>query len=346
MFAALKKIFSRNHEHNRPLPIVIRGEASTETSTEVEINCISWTKVDQTFIEMLLGIKSLFTCEMSDSEKSSLLAIHKQYLQGSMPENRIPRLPGIIPKLMLALRDNSSNARDLAELLSADVVLVSDVIGMANSAYYSRSQTYDSLQQAIVNIGFNGIRQITVSAAMKPILNTSSGHFADIASNHLWDKSMSACLLSDCAAKKLHEDRFHAYLASLTMQSGMTMLSRELDHYFTSETVPSDRAFADQLNHYALEISCLISQQWKFPEAVTSALQEQVDNDDPSKMSKLGTIIFLSDKLAKIHLMTKNGYLKSADTDVTKRMPNAMARVFSDCLNLLEEDSTAMNEST
>jgi HD-like signal output (HDOD) protein len=59
---------------------------------------------------------------------------------------------------MLALRDNSSNARDLAELLSADVVLVSDVIGMANSAYYSRSQTYDSLQQAIVNIGFNGIR--------------------------------------------------------------------------------------------------------------------------------------------------------------------------------------------
>jgi len=338
MFTSLMRLFSRDQTHTRPLPAMIRDEAITGTVAEIEPDCISWTKIDQTFIEMLLGIKSLFTCEMSDSEEASLLAIHEQYLQGSMPENRIPRLPGIIPKLMLALRDSDSSASDLAKLLSADVVLVSDVIRLANSAYYSRSQTYDSLEQAIVNIGFNGIRQITVSAAMKPILNTSSGHFASIATNHLWDKSMSACQVSDCAAKKLHEDRFHAYLASLTMQSGMTMLSRELDNHFTSETVPSDRSFVDQLNRYALEISCLISQQWKFPVAVTAALQEQVDNDDPAEMSRLGAIIFLSDKLAKIHLMTKNGYLKTADTDVTKRMPNAMARVFSDCLNVLDEE--------
>jgi HD-like signal output (HDOD) protein len=173
---------------------------------------------------------------------------------------------------------------------------------------------------------------------MKPVLNTSSGHFASIATGYLWDKSMCAGLISDCAAKNLHEDRFHAYLASLTMQSGMTMLSRELDNHFTSETVPSDREFVDQLNRYALEISCLISQHWKFPAAVTSALQEQVNNDDPSKMSKLGAIIYLSDKLAKIHLLTKKGYLKTVDTDITKRMPPAMARVFSDCLNVIEEE--------
>lgn len=336
MFTTLMKLFNHSSERNRPLPAIIRDEAIAAVETSVD--CISWTKIDQTFTEMLLGIKSLFSGQISKREESALISIHKQYLEGSMPENRIPRLPGIIPKLMLALRDSDSSASDLAELMSGDVVLVSEVIRLANSAYYSRSQFYDSLEQAIVNIGFNGIRQIIVGAAMKPILNSSSGHFASIASNRLWDKSMYAGMISDCAAKKLHQDRFHAYLASLTMQSGMTMLSRELDNYFTSETVPSDRQFVDQLNHYALEVSCLISQRWKFPKAVTSALQEQLRHDDPSKMSKLGAIIFLSDKLAKIQLLTKKGYLKTAHTDITKRMQTGMAHVFSECMYVFDEE--------
>ncbi len=336
MFTILKKIFSGKTYAAKPSAIIM--ESAATTTIEKNEDRAHWQQIDQTFTEMLLGVKSLVSGQISDHERSALATMHKQYLQTSLPEHLVPRLPAVIPKLMLALRDSDSNASDLADLLSGDVVLVSEVIQLANSAYYSRSQFYDSLEQAIVNIGFSGIRQIIVSAAMKPILNASSGHFNNIASTHLWDKSMYAGQLSDCAAKKLREDRFHAYLASLTMQSGMTMLNRELDKHFSPENAPRDRQFVDAMNCYALEISARISQQWQFPEAVSDALREQLATDDVAKMSKLGAIIFLADKQAKTKLLVKNGYLKTFDTDLTKHMPASMKTVFNDCEKQLDSN--------
>jgi len=334
MLTTLKKIFSGKTDAAKSSAVIMENAASI--TVEKNEDNANWLLIDQTFSEMLLGVNSLVSEQISDLERSSLAAIHEKYLQNEMPKQLVPRLPAVIPKLMLALRDSDSNASDLAELLSGDVVLVSEVIQLANSAYYSRSQFYDSLEQAIVNIGFSGIRQIIVSAAMKPILNASSGHFTNIANDYLWEKSMYAGQLGDCAAKKMREDQFHAYLASLTMQSGTTMLNRELDKYFNRENAPRDRQFVDTLNRYALEISARISEQWQFPEAVSKALREQVRMNDVSKMSKLGTIIFLSDKLAKTKLLRKKGYLKKMDADLTKYMPDGMGTVFSDCEKLLD----------
>ncbi len=343
MLTTLKKIFSSRTETIEPTLASLNDAPAI--STENSDDSAYWQHIDQTFIEMLLGVKSLVNGQISDLEKSSLAAMHKQYLQNKLPEHLVPRLPAVIPKLMLALRDSDSNASDLAELLAGDVVLVNEVIQLANSAYYSRSQFYDSLEQAIVNIGFSGIRQIIVSAAMKPIFNASSGHFSSIANNYLWDKSLYGGQISDCAAKKMREDRFHAYLASLTMQSGMTMLSRELDKYFSPDNAPRDQQFVDALNCYALEISARISEQWQFPQAVSGALREQLATDNVSKMSKLGGIIFLADKLAKTKLLLKNGYLKTFDTDLIGRMLAGMDAVFIDCEKQLDNsaNSTTMD---
>ncbi len=337
MLTSLKKIFTSKTEVFEPT-LAILDEVSPVT-TENSENSAHWQLIDQHFIEMLLGVKSLVSGQISKREKSALATIHKQYLRGTLPEHLVPRLPAVIPKLMLALRSSDSNATDLAELLAGDVVLVREVIQLANSAYYSRSQFYDSLEQAIVNIGFSGIRQIIVSAAMKPILNASSGHFSNIASGYLWDKSLYAGQISDCAAKKMREDQFHAYLASLTMQSGMTMLSREIDKHFSHEHAPRDRQFVDAMNCYSLEISVRISRQWQFPEAVSGALQEQLATDDIAKMSKLGAIIFLADKLAKTKILVRNGYLKTFDTDLAKRMPAGMDSIFSDCEKQLDANA-------
>lgn len=333
MLTTLKKLLGNGSKNGKFLPAIPEDVFTTVESAD---DCVSWTVIEQTFSEMLLGGKPLVSGKMPQHEKTALVSMHEQYLQSPIPENLVPRLPAVIPKIMLAMHDSETSATDLAGLLSGDIVLVGQVIQLANSAYYSRSQFYESLEQAIVNIGFDGIRQIIISAALKPILSTSSGHFNRIASTYLWDKSVHAGMLSDCAATKLREDRFHAYLASLTMQSGITMLSRELDKYFTSENVPQDRQFVDKLNHYAVKISARISEQWQFPEAVTNALSEQAATDDPSKMSKLGAIIFLSDKLSKTRLLSRNGYLKTFDTDITKRMPAGMDCVFNHCIKNID----------
>ena len=336
MFASIIKLFHNDTAAVKPPPTLPHKNNTVVMEDENNKDGISWLEIDRTFSEMLLGVKSLVTGPMDKREKLALKAIKKQFLKNEMPENLVPRLPAIVPKLMLAIRSKNSNVSDLAELLASDAVLVKEVLRLANSVFYRRSQVYYSLEQAIVNIGFKGIRQLIISAAMKPLLNTYTGHFFNSANDHLWHQNLYAGLLSDCVTKKTCEDQFHAYLANLTLHSCMTILSRELDNHFDSDDAPGSIKFVDKLNRYALAISVRISEQWQFPDAVSSILREQVTFNGPLEMSKLAAIIHLSDKLSKLHLLLKNDYMKEFSHDVSHLMPDGLDDVFNDCLKVID----------
>jgi len=330
MLGKLIEFFNKNTQETAPVQVDVHDKVIA-IDEDVNNFFISWTEVEQSFTGMLLGVNSLIDVPMSKDEKLSLESINKQYIHNDSTEYQVPRLPAVIPKVLQALRDKKTDTNGLAKILSADMVLVSEVLRLANSVYYSRSRVYDSLEQAIVNIGFNGIRQLIVSAALKPILSSQSGHFSDITNRYLWDKSMNTGLLSDCVASTLGENRFHAYLAGLVVSSGMTVLSKEFDKCFDDNEVPNNRLFIDEVSRYTYKVSVGISKQWQFPEPVTNALQEQVDYDNPLEMSTLGRITYLSDKLVKISLLMANGHLDTFDGDVSKLIKGDMHDVYMHC---------------
>lgn len=310
MFKRLRRLFTGVTE--APL---VTTEAHDDESRPVVTEpdkTASRSEIDRAFTGMLLGVNALVDDPLSTTEKSFLDSVHDRFLRKTMPEYLIPRLPAVIPKVMLALRAEETDVAGLANILSGDMVLVGEVIRLANSPYYRRTRELESLDQAIINIGFNGIRQMIISASLKPILSTGSGHLIGASGSRLWSASMDAGLLSDCVAKRLGVDRFHAYLAGLIGLSGMAVLIKELDHYFTGQA-PRNRQFIDRLNRYVQEISAGISEQWDLPGPVSSALREQISCDDPMTCSMPGRICYLSDKQAKVRILKANGYLEAFD---------------------------------
>jgi HD-like signal output (HDOD) protein len=336
MLGKLIELFSKGGDTDVPVQLA-HCDIIIDTDDHVSCND-SWTKIDQAFTGMMLGVNSLVDSPMSKVQKVSLDSIYDQYLKNAMPEYLVPRLPAVIPKIMMALRDKDMDVSSLAKVLSGDMALVGEVIRLANSAYYSRSRVYESLEQAICNIGFNGIRQLILSASLKPILSSETGHFTRISSRYLWDKSMYAGLLSDRVAKALGEDRFQAYLAGLTVQSGMTVLAKELDKNFCIMGAPHNRPYIDNLNRYVYEVSVRISKQWQFPEEVTHAISEQVTCKNPMTMSNLGQITYLSDKLAKLRLLVSNGHIEPFAGDVSKLIKGDMHDVYALCQKQLNVD--------
>lgn len=329
MLGKLIEFFSRGRDTFAPEQLA-DFEKAIETNNHVGSED-SWNEVEQSFTGMMLGVNSLVDGPVSKIQKMSLDSIHDHYLKNDIPEYLVPRLPAVMPKVMMALRDKEMDANGLASVLSGDMSLVGDVIRLANSAYYRRSRAYESLEQAICNIGFNGIRQLILSASLKPILSSESGHFVRISSSYLWDKSMYAGLLSDRAAKALGENRFHAYLAGLSMQAGMAVLAKELDKNFGIMDAPRNREYIDDLNHYIYDISARICKQWQFPEEVINAISEQATCKNPLAMSKLGQITYLSDKLAKVRSLVSNGYMESHDSDISKLIKGDMRDVYILC---------------
>ncbi|MGB5396753.1 MAG: HDOD domain-containing protein [Gammaproteobacteria bacterium] len=286
-------------------------------------------EIEQSFTGLLLGVHSLDDSPMSSFEKSFLASAKKIYLGDDMPEALLPRLPMVVPRAMQALRDSNTDAGALSKILSSDIVLVAELIRLSNSAFYARGKNLSSIEDAIVNIGYKGIRQLVIGAAMKPILSATVGHLIKNSSRYLWDMSMRAGMLSDAAAEKMNENRFHAYLACMTAHTGMAVLIQHLDHFFDGREVPRSRAFIDLLNHYAAEVTMRVSQQWELPEDVISAQREQFTEESPYTMSALGKITRYSGKLIKIRTLKANGQLPAAVEVGSLRMNGRMEEVYA-----------------
>ena len=312
MLAKLFEKFSRSPVKPAPAQAK-RADASTRPPQQPGPDEVEHAEVcreiEQSFTGLLLGVHSLDISSMNPFEKSFLASVKKVYLRDEMPEALLPRLPLVVPRAMQALRDSKTDAGELAKILSSDIVLVAELIRLSNSAFYARGKALNSIEDAIVNIGFKGIRQMIVGAAMKPILSATVGHLIKNSSRYLWDMSMRAGLLSDAAAAKMKENQFHAYLACMTAHTGMAVLIQHLDQFFDGQQVPRSREFIDHLNRYAAEVTMRVSQQWELPQAVISAQEEQFTVESPYAMSAVGQITYFSSKLSKMRALKSAGQL-------------------------------------
>lgn len=82
----------------------------------------------------------------------------------------VPRLPSVLPKLMTALNNPDTPIRTLTGLIESDPVISSMVLRLINSpAMRVRRENIDSLEQAVMLLGFSGMREVVSAAMFSPI---------------------------------------------------------------------------------------------------------------------------------------------------------------------------------
>ncbi len=82
----------------------------------------------------------------------------------------VPRLPSVLPKLMSALNNPDTPIRTLTGLIESDPVISSMVLRLINSpAMRVRRENIESLDQAVMLLGFSGMREVVSAAMFSPI---------------------------------------------------------------------------------------------------------------------------------------------------------------------------------
>ncbi|WP_298218002.1 HDOD domain-containing protein [Halothiobacillus sp.] len=82
----------------------------------------------------------------------------------------VPRLPSVLPKLMTALNNPDTPIRTLTGLIESDPVISSMVLRLINSpAMRVRRENIESLDQAVMLLGFSGMREVVSAAMFSPI---------------------------------------------------------------------------------------------------------------------------------------------------------------------------------
>jgi HD-like signal output (HDOD) protein len=280
-------------------------------------------------------VQSPLDCKLNGFEKQVLRELDRLLGSDIDHSGLVPRLPTVIPRVMSALRDEDSSAADLASQLGRDAVLVGEVIRLSNSPYYSTGQKVDSLERAVLAIGRLGVRQLVVNAALKPLINLQVGHFTRLSGTVLWDQAEKAALAGDCMAKHEKVDRLDAYLMAIVGNVGLTVALQLLDRNFDGDQVPRSALFRQHLISKSRALSLVIARQWKFPGAVLEAQQELIGAEDMQGLSKLAGILFLSDKLAKLHILAAQGRFTGDVADIVRASRSDLSVNYATCYQRL-----------
>jgi HD-like signal output (HDOD) protein len=245
----------------------------------------------------------------------------------------VRRMPGLVPQLLQSLRSETFSGSALSRTIAADPVLVAAVVRLANSCYRGTGQSIASVEQAVILIGQEGLRQLITTVAFRPIIDVRSGFHTRRLAPHLWAHSERCAL----AARRLAGagiEPFDAFLAGLLQNVGLIVSLRIMDQ----ETKDGERLGSDvflaQLARDTRRLCASIAREWNFPETVSTALLEQGELRRGVIMSPLGRLLKLADYLGKVRMLVEQGLVDETDDALFAGLPPEAAQ----CYAALAED--------
>ncbi len=225
------------------------------------------------FSGRLLGLSRLKDVPPSAGEQGLMQRLQAQ--RGSQWADQLPRLPAVLPQLMRLVRRDDVSSNELVQLLSRDPSLVGELMRLANSPRYRPEREITDLSGAVFVLGQQGLNQLVMSVALRPIFNQAKGRHGSGAGTLLWDLSERAAVATTKLANA-GDDEFSAYLAGLSSQLGLMALLRVLDGMSAPTIPPLDReGLHRQLLPLTAAWSAQIVEHWGFPSKVAEALAPQ-----------------------------------------------------------------------
>ncbi len=281
-------------------------------------------------------------------EKDILALLEKTMKSEHSGADMVRRMPGVIPQLLHSLRTESFSGKELAKKISNDIVLVAEVVRLANSSCYSPATPISSIEHAVLVLGQNGLRQLITSVAFRPIIDLKSGHFTKLIAPRIWgqsEKCAIACRL--LAAQEQDVDPFEAFLAGLIQNVGLIVSLRVMDQMSDGSQLLGSASFFNTFTAHARLLSCSIAKEWRFPAAVIKAIEDQGTTQNAMQMSPLGKLLSLGDYLSKMQILISHDQVRADDARLLKGLSDGALQCLRE-LNDLEETEadTAKSDPT
>jgi HD-like signal output (HDOD) protein len=240
----------------------------------------------------------------------------------------VRRMPGLVPQLLQSLRSDTFSGAALSRTIASDPVLVAAVIRLANSCYQGTGQSIASVEQAVILIGQEGLRQLITTVAFRPIIDVRSGAYTRRLAPHLWAHSERCALAARRMAGEGIEP-FDAFLAGLLQDVGLIVSLRIMDQETQGGGHLGSDVFLAQLARDTRRLCASIAREWNFPDTVAQALLEQGELRRGAAVSPLGRLLKLADYLGKVRMLVEQGLVDETDETLFAGLPPEAAPCYA-----------------
>ncbi len=177
----------------------------------------------------------------------------------------LPTLPKLLERVVVALEDPETNFASVAELIEIDQSLTSQVLRLANSAFYNVQGSVSQVSQALVMLGTAVTRSVILSTGVLDMRSVDLPGF--------WEHSLGCAVASGAIAKVTGRGNpEEVSAAGLLHDLGKVVIYKQLPDAFVHivETAArTGRTFLeverDELGTDHAEIAGWLVEKWRFP---------------------------------------------------------------------------------
>jgi putative nucleotidyltransferase with HDIG domain len=222
-----------------------------------------------------------------------------------MEVSSFPSMPRAGFKLRVLLNKMDVPLTEIEEILRHDPGLATNVLRLANSAFFGLSTKVGSLKQAVMLLGVKRFAQIAVSACMSKTMGKAVEGY-ELTPGELWLHSIAVSNTAEALAKnrKIAETD-DVFTPALVHDMGKLVLGRfvkeELQKIesITSNAVPLDVAEHMVLGTDHAEIGALILTKWSFPIYIVNAVRWHHNPEGIKNSNIHSDIVYLSNQMCQ-----------------------------------------------
>ena len=310
-----------------------------------DVSSMQRNQVDFIFSSWLFEAENHPDVFTNKNEDTILAALDEVVSSADSGAHMVHRLPGVIPHLLQSLRNSDFDGAELARKISHDVVMVAEVLRLANSVAYNPGTPIESIDHAILVLGQNGLRQLISGVAFRPIINLNSGAFTKKLAPRLWAQSERCAFACHFLAQESTVDPLDAFLAGLVQNVGLTVSLRIIDKVSDGRQPVGSPTFCNALADYGRTLTGNIGREWHFPDTVMIAIREQEADNKLVKLSPTGKILWMGDYLSKLDILARNGHLDADDPKILEGLSDTEIACIRELASSEERDWVAAASS-
>ena len=245
--------------------------------------------------------------------------------------NLLPRAAQIVPQLMKSLRDDRYSATEIAQRISRDVVLKTEVLRLANSVHYGAGrEPVVELAQAVATLGTDGLQRAIAKVVLRPIFESRSAPLSLVAAPRIWQVSEDKARLCVALAPAHGVAPLDAYLAGLLHDIGWTAAMRIFD---VARPAPS----AERLTRGDLAAALFIRRDrlfgrlvrpWQLSEGLVALATELGSEAERANETAASQMLAIADRLAIHHSLQRAKFLPAEPPALLQGLPESIAETY------------------
>ncbi|PMG36964.1 HDOD domain-containing protein [Vibrio splendidus] len=303
-----------------------QGKATVKSSTFVPPSSVQSSSliIDRTislhdgeFLDYLFGESRLRT-ESDPFSEFVACQIERLIRSPKALLNELPVMPASVTTLMAELQSDEFDVDALLRVIEREPSMAADVIKLANSAFYKRSEKQvTDLKTAFLNMGSQGLIEGVVNSYMKnftPGNNIYWRHFGEKIWNHsIQTASFSKELMKDSSSQ---EEQAAAYFVGLIRNLGKMIIFQMMVEAFKHvdpSIPPNSLALKRLMNSYSIRLTYTIAKFWELPESVLTVIGYQ--ESSRYECTLLGQAVFEANYLSELQYLLEE---QTIDTEQFK----------------------------